>query len=99
MFFRQMTDAFLVATDPASSIVKPAHVHMTSAPQMRNEKVFRTNCISPSTAVRAADGASAATAAIAVAVNAAASVLHLPRSERAVDRQAAARIGAVFKGF
>ena len=41
MFLRQMTDAFLVRTDPASSIVNPAHIHMTSPPQMRKEKVRR----------------------------------------------------------
>ena len=51
MFFRQMTDAFLVRTDPASSIVKPAHIHMTSPPQMRKEKLLRMNRTSPSTAV------------------------------------------------
>ena len=43
MFFRQMAETFLVRTEPASNIVKPAHIHMTSAPQKRNEKVFRTN--------------------------------------------------------
>ena len=36
MFFRQMTDAFFVLTEPASSIVKPAHIHMMNAPQTRN---------------------------------------------------------------
>ena len=51
MFFRQMTDTFLVRTEPASSIVKPAHIHITSAPQKRNENVFRTNRISLSIAV------------------------------------------------
>ena len=50
MFFRQMTDAFLVRTEPASSMVKPAHIHMTSAPQMRNEKLLRMNCVSAVTA-------------------------------------------------
>ena len=46
MFFRQMTDAFLVRTDPASSMVKPAHIHMTRPPQMRTEKVLRTKRVS-----------------------------------------------------
>ena len=41
-FFRQIMDAFLVRTDPDSSMVNPAHIHMTSAPQTRNEKVLRT---------------------------------------------------------
>ena len=49
MFLRQTTDAFLVRTDPASSIVNPAHIHMTSPPQMRNEKLLRMNRTSPST--------------------------------------------------
>ena len=43
MFFMQIIDAFLVRTEPASSMVKPAHIHMTSAPQIRNENVLRTN--------------------------------------------------------
>ena len=38
MFFRQMTDAFLVRTDPDSSMVKPAHIHITSAPQIKKRK-------------------------------------------------------------
>ena len=42
MFLRQIMDAFLVRTDPASSMVKPALIHMTSAPQARNAKVLRT---------------------------------------------------------
>ena len=46
IFFRQMTEAFLVRTEPDSSMVKPAHIHMTSAPQIRKEKVLRTNCVS-----------------------------------------------------
>ena len=50
MFFRQMTDAFLVRTEPASSMVNPAHIHITSAPQIRNEKVLKTNWDSCSTA-------------------------------------------------
>ncbi len=35
MFFMQMTEAFFVRTEPASSIVKPAHIHMMNAPQTR----------------------------------------------------------------
>ena len=50
MFFRQMTDAFLVRTEPASSMVNPAAIHITSAPQIRNEKVLNTNSVSSSTA-------------------------------------------------
>ena len=53
MFLRQMTDAFLVRTEPDSSIVKPAHIHMMSAPQMRNEKVLRTNWVSLGTDAQA----------------------------------------------
>ena len=53
MFLRQMTEAFLVRTEPDSSMVKPAHIHMTSAPQMRNDRVLRTNCASSSMAAYA----------------------------------------------
>ena len=42
MFLRQIMEAFLVRTDPASSMAKPALIHMTSAPQTRNAKVFST---------------------------------------------------------
>ena len=38
MFFRQIMEAFLVRTEPDSSMVNPAHIHMTSAPQTRNAK-------------------------------------------------------------
>ena len=44
-----MVDAFFVRTEPDSSIVKPAHIHITSAPQIRNEKVLKTNIVSSST--------------------------------------------------
>ena len=43
MFLRQMTDAFLVRTEPDSSIVNPAAIHITSPPQSRNEKVLKMN--------------------------------------------------------
>ena len=49
MFLRQIIEAFLVRTDPASSMVKPAHIHMTKAPQIRNAKVLSTNWVSLST--------------------------------------------------
>ena len=65
MFLRQITEAFLVRTEPDSSIVKPAHIHITSAPQMRNEKVLKTNPDSASTDADAgtANNASAQAAA------------------------------------
>ena len=43
----------MVRTEPASSMVNPAHIHITSAPQIRNEKVLNTNCASVSTAAYA----------------------------------------------
>ena len=49
MFFRQMTAAFFVRTDPDSSMVKPAAIHMTSPPQMRKENVLKMNRISSPT--------------------------------------------------
>ena len=49
MFFRQIMEAFLVRTEPASSMVNPAHIHITSAPQIRKAKVLSTNWVSVST--------------------------------------------------
>ena len=46
MFFRQMTEAFFVRTDPDSSMVKPAAIHITRPPQIRNEKVLKMNVVS-----------------------------------------------------
>ena len=46
MFFMQIIDAFLVLTDPASSIVNPAHIHITNAPHSRNEKLLITKASS-----------------------------------------------------
>ena len=47
MFFIQIIEAFLVRTEPDSSMVNPAHIHITSAPQIRNEKVLSMNVTSP----------------------------------------------------
>ena len=49
MFLRQIMAAFLVRTDPDSSMVKPAHIHITSAPQIRKAKVLNTKADSSST--------------------------------------------------
>ena len=49
MFFRQIMAAFLVRTEPDSSMVNPAHIHITSAPHIRNAKVLKTNAVSSST--------------------------------------------------
>ena len=54
MFFMQIIEAFLVRTDPASSIVNPAHIHITSAPQTRNANVLRTNAVSEVTSAACA---------------------------------------------
>ena len=43
MFFMQIIDAFLVRADPDSSIVNPAHAHITTTPQIRNENELKTN--------------------------------------------------------
>ena len=43
MFLRQIIEAFLVRTAPDSSMVKPAHIHITRAPQIKKAKVFRMN--------------------------------------------------------
>ena len=49
MFLRHIMEAFLVRTEPDSSIVNPAHIHMTSAPHTRNEKVLNMKTVSSST--------------------------------------------------
>ena len=36
-------------TDPASSMVNPAHIHITRAPHTRKEKVLKTKAVSSST--------------------------------------------------
>ena len=38
MFFRQIMDAFLVRTEPDSSMVKPAHIHITKAPHTKERE-------------------------------------------------------------
>ena len=43
MFFRQIIEAFLVRTEPASSMAKPAAIHITSTPQIKNANVLRMN--------------------------------------------------------
>ena len=50
----QIMEAFLVRTEPDSSIVNPAHIHITMAPQIMNEKVLNTYSTSSSTAACAA---------------------------------------------
>ena len=47
----QIMEAFLVRTDPDSSMVKPAHIHITRAPQSMNEMVLNTNWSGASTAM------------------------------------------------
>ena len=49
MFLRQIIEAFFVRTEPASSMVNPAAIHMTSAPQIRKEKVLKIKTASSST--------------------------------------------------
>ena len=49
MFFKQIMAAFLVRTEPDSSMVNPAHIHMTNAPHTMKEKVLNTKAVSPST--------------------------------------------------
>src|SRR5210317_1129110 len=46
MFFKQMVATFLERTSPDSSMPKPAAIHMTSTPMIRNEKVLRMKDIS-----------------------------------------------------
>ena len=72
-----MTDAFLVRTEPDSSMVNPAHIHMISAPHTRNAKVLSTKSICEAASARAtgARKISAAVAAIPASIH---------RQERAI---------------
>ena len=74
MFLRQIIEAFLVRTAPDSSMVKPAHIHITRAPQIRKANVLRMNCSSsrgrpadPPSAVSASATAGRATRSAATA--------------------------------
>ena len=76
MFLRQIIEAFLVRTAPDSSMVKPAHIHITSAPQIRKANVLRMNCsssrgrpVDPPSAVSASATAGRATRSAATASN------------------------------
>ena len=72
MFLRQIIAAFLVRTDPDSSMVKPAHIHITSAPQIRKAKVLKTKADSASTpAAWATAGLARSRATVAMPVAAA----------------------------
>ena len=79
MFLRQITEAFLVRTDPDSSMVKPAHIHITSAPQMRNEKVLSANFDSSGTVAAALPATSRRPAPVSIR-RAIAKRLEVPRS-------------------
>ena len=100
MFFRQMTEVFLVLTEPASSMVEPAHIHITSAPHKTNEKVLSTKRSSSSTAAcagRSTSRAASTTAASATAPSTAARLLSGKRGTRAGwrrTRRSAARSAA-----
>src|SRR3546814_883547 len=62
MFFRQIFAVFLVRTRPASSMAKPADIHITRKPPTRNEKVLKTKAVSAETSARAGALASATAA-------------------------------------
>ena len=51
MFFRQTADAFLVLTEPASSMAKPADIQRTSEPQKRKDRLPSTKPSSESNPV------------------------------------------------
>src|SRR3546814_3881676 len=62
MFFRQIVAVFLVRTRPASSMAKPAAIHITRKPPTRNEKVLKMKAVSAETSARAGVLASATAA-------------------------------------
>ncbi len=53
MFLVHCMAVFLVRTSPASSIAKPAAIHITRKPCSRKERLFRMNTVSGSTAADA----------------------------------------------
>jgi hypothetical protein len=68
MFFRHCIETFLDRTRPASSMAKPAAIHMTRKPPMRNRSVLKMKAVS---AAEANSGAAAASCAMAGAAKAA----------------------------
>ena len=54
IFLKQMTPVLLTRTEPASSIVKPAAIHITKKPYTRNANVSNTYCVSESISAYAA---------------------------------------------
>ena len=58
-FLRQIIEAFLVRTEPDSSIVNPAHIHITSTPHTKNENVLRMNWMFGSRGSRTSSGCTA----------------------------------------
>jgi len=46
MFFKQIVETFLVLTIPDSSIAKPAAIHITRKPIIKNNNVLKTNAVS-----------------------------------------------------
>jgi len=61
-----MTETFLVRTQPDSSMVNPAHIHITRMPQTRNPNVLNTKTVSSVTAAPAGQAGPAVRAVIAM---------------------------------
>ena len=55
----QIAEAFATDVDPASTMANPTHIHITSAPQNRNEKLLRAKANSASRAASAGPGTNA----------------------------------------
>ena len=45
-FLRHIVDTFLDLTIPASNIAKPAAIHITKKPHIKNNKVLKINAVS-----------------------------------------------------
>jgi hypothetical protein len=54
MFFEHCIVVFFERTNPASSMQKPAAIHMTRKPCIRNDKVLKMYAVSGETAADAA---------------------------------------------
>ena len=50
-FLMQITTVFLLLTNPASNIVKPAAIHITKKPPIQNNRVLKIKVISTGSAI------------------------------------------------
>src|SRR5690606_711823 len=69
MFLRQMAEVFLLRTRPASSIEKPAAIHITRTPAKRKRKELRMKAVSAERPEAAGAGPASCAKAAAAGAN------------------------------